>query len=75
MKNEKIYGVPGIFYMEPKTTTKEQKPYRCPVCNGRGTVPNGFYRSTGDVIVSYTTEPEVCRTCSGKGIVWYDKYK
>lgn len=43
--------------------------YKCPVCNGKGIVPNGFY----NVINSYNTNntsAEVCRTCKGTGIVW-----
>jgi hypothetical protein len=39
---------------------------RCPVCEGRGSVPIGFYVSVG---VNTSTMPESCRTCSGKGIV------
>ena len=43
------------------------KPYLCPVCEGRGSVPPGFYSpgTTYDV-----TQRETCRTCSGMGIVW-----
>lgn len=42
----------------------------CPVCQGRGLVPNGFYRAVG--VDSWTTnslEPEQCRSCDGKGYV------
>lgn len=44
------------------------QPYRCPVCNGKGIVPVGFY-STGAVSTNTATD-EPCRTCHGKGIVW-----
>lgn len=39
-----------------------RKPYRCPVCDGHGWVPAGFY--------SKDPEPSSCRPCEGKGIVW-----
>jgi DnaJ-class molecular chaperone len=43
------------------------RPYTCPVCAGRGTVPGGFYGaiSAGDLLMW-----EECRSCSGKGLVW-----
>lgn len=47
--------------------------HKCPVCGGKGIVPNGFYQHTGEYWVSSTTAPEQCRACSGKGyIVTYD---
>ena len=48
------------------------RPYRCPVCDGRGTVPAGFYdgdNGCGTATTSSIT-PETCRTCHGTGIVW-----
>lgn len=45
------------------------QPFRCPVCNGKGLVPNGFYSfepSRSSVYVS----AETCRTCQGTGILW-----
>lgn len=46
------------------------QPFRCPVCNGNGLVPNGFYSKTGETWVSYSTQPETCRSCNGTGVVW-----
>jgi DnaJ-class molecular chaperone len=44
-------------------------PYRCPICDGRGIVPGGFYNSTNVCSVSYrSTEP--CRACNGTGVLW-----
>lgn len=43
----------------------------CPVCMGKGVVPNGFYTAVG--VAEYTTTsltPETCRSCDGKGIVF-----
>lgn len=39
----------------------------CPVCNGRGTVPRGFYDSVSGIYVTSTTTPDCCRSCNGKG--------
>lgn len=38
----------------------------CPVCEGRGNVPAGFY---GRMVSSTGTGPETCQTCDGKGIL------
>ena len=40
----------------------------CPVCLGKGLVPNGFYMAVGTN--NYTTSsmtPETCRSCGGYG--------
>ncbi len=42
---------------------------RCPVCNGNGLVPNGFYRQTTGDWTSSSATPEKCRTCDGKGYI------
>lgn len=47
------------------------QPYKCPICNGTGTVPNGFYNQNLDGwYTSTTTRDETCRSCNGTGIVW-----
>lgn len=51
------------------TIIKEPKPYKCPVCIGRGFVSNGFYSFTSNVWIS-TGGTEPCRTCGGTGVVW-----
>lgn len=38
--------------------------HKCPVCEGRQTVPAGFYDG-----LATGTAPEPCRTCNGKGAV------
>jgi len=41
---------------------------QCPVCNGTGSVPVGFYDTEG---LNYTIQiPEICRSCSGRGYVY-----
>lgn len=42
---------------------------RCPVCNGKGIVSNGFYTTTNDYWSTTTTAPETCRSCGGKGYI------
>ena len=51
--------------------TQQPQPYRCVVCNGNGKVPNGFYSQTSGTWASASTEPEMCRTCSGTGVIWH----
>ena len=48
---------------------KSLTPHRCPVCEGNGIVPNGFYNQA---IGQWTTSiaPDVCRGCNRTGIVW-----
>ncbi len=43
----------------------------CPVCQGIGYVASGFYNRTPGVETwtSYSTIPEMCRSCGGKGYV------
>lgn len=62
------YG--GNWY--PAQLTFERKPYKCPVCSGKGLVPNGFYSCTGNTIISASTAPEQCKSCKGTGVVWSD---
>jgi DnaJ-class molecular chaperone len=44
----------------------KQEPERCPVCEGRGMVPQGFY---GEQSVATQTGTEPCRSCGGAGII------
>ena len=39
-------------------------PHRCPVCEGRGSVPNGFY------VQSEGTNDQPCQACGGTGVLW-----
>lgn len=50
-----------------ETLKPKGSPHRCPVCDGRGQVFNGFYPQTDNIV---TIGPDLCRTCSGLGLVW-----
>ena len=44
----------------------------CPVCGGKGLVPNGFYdvsSNLGSIYKTTSTTPETCRSCGGKGYI------
>ena len=59
------FGAGQYFGVPPKTA------HRCPICNGRGTVPQGFY--TGEawgIMNACNTVRPTCHTCGGRGIVW-----
>lgn len=50
-------------------------PHTCPVCEGRGQVPFGFYNQLGpysgtSITITSGTYPETCRSCQGQGVVW-----
>lgn len=47
---------------------RTEQPYRCPVCEGSGLVPTGFYSS--EFITGAIPGSETCRTCDGKGVIW-----
>lgn len=46
---------------------------QCPVCRGKGSVPNGFYSSTTPTWTTGSTTPEMCRSCNGLGVLWSHK--
>lgn len=57
-----------IQLLERVVTTLEGRfraPFRCPICNGRGSVPAGFY---DDAVL--LDAPEGCRACDGAGVLW-----
>lgn len=51
---------------------KKDKPYKCPVCDGRGNVPFNFYNDKNMSVYSLN---EKCRTCEGDTIIWESEYE
>lgn len=41
----------------------------CPVCCGKGIVPEGFYSSTRMIWTRNGTGSELCKSCQGTGYV------
>lgn len=67
--------VPYMTVAEEKIEALEaqlqKRPHQCPVCFGVGAVSPGFYVRTGTTTWQVSsTVPELCRSCSGTGIVW-----
>lgn len=46
----------------------------CPVCNGKGLVPNGFYDVGSNASTTISVTPETCRSCGGKGYIFEYPY-
>jgi DnaJ-class molecular chaperone len=44
-----------------------RRPYVCPVCDGKGIVPNSYYSYS---TVSTAANDEPCRSCFGTGVIW-----
>lgn len=45
--------------------------HKCPVCEGRGTMPWWFYESSDGTGTTGMTDPKVgCKSCNGRGIVY-----
>jgi hypothetical protein len=42
---------------------------KCPICEGRGIVPGGFYSSLPGCSGVTASVTEYCRTCNGRGIM------
>ena len=66
MKKKKLTEEPQGWEI---TTPVSKTPYKCPICNGNGMVPDGFYNQTSGQWSS-TGTVEKCRSCNGTGIVW-----
>lgn len=62
---QKLTG--GCCWRHSTYTFPPKQVHRCPVCEGRGTVPHGFYSAFG--ALTNNTAPETCKSCEGKGYV------
>ena len=55
---------------QPPAEGAEEIAQRCPVCMGKGLVPNSFYATTSGIgSTTQTFLPEKCRTCNGAGVI------
>ena len=59
----------GFEPFSQQAQLNQMKPYLCPVCNGKGIVPAGFYNWPGNCGGVTSTCAETCKACSGKGII------
>lgn len=57
------------LYEELSKNTPHVTVHECPVCIGRGTVPAGFYESSGPTFTSAGMATVPCRGCGGNGVV------
>lgn len=55
-----------VFRHEEESSTLGRLPYRCSVCDGRGSVPVGHYLLDGFAI----DNSRMCKVCGGSGLVW-----
>jgi hypothetical protein len=46
---------------------------KCPICEGHGLVQGGFYNSIPCVMSISSNCTEVCRNCSGSGVVYVEQ--
>lgn len=65
MQNRDTEYHPPVFYTPLGQENKT--PHICPVCGGRGDMPNCFFGITSDT--AGVRQP--CRSCGGTGIVWW----
>lgn len=57
-----------FYFLKQKIRFTEEKPYKCPICNGEGNV----IINNGQLLTSYPPQypTKICHACEGKGIVW-----
>jgi len=69
----------GVWWWDwesPELPNDTKRPHCCPVCQGRCTMPAGFY--DGETVTAHrdgtnaieALAREVCRSCNGTGVVW-----
>lgn len=47
-----------------------QNPHKCPICEGHGMVPGGFYTALAGCGSTSNVTAETCRSCDGNGVLW-----
>lgn len=69
-KEKKVISEHDNISLPAVSIERTLTPHKCPVCNGNGLVPNGFYLQTSGNWSSSSITPEACRSCNGTGIIW-----
>jgi len=63
-----MMGCPQCWHQwQQPIEAPRQYPHRCPVCEGRKTVPRNFYSRSE---ATDGTAPVQCESCNGSGMVW-----
>ena len=73
MSKDYVVGHCEVTLNSPSGTinlVQSKQAYKCPVCEGNGLVPNGFYNQTDGQWSSTSITPEICKSCKGTGVVW-----
>jgi hypothetical protein len=68
MKQTSELSPQEVFVAEARWCPRQ--PYVCPVCNGNGLRPPGFYSQVSGIWTDSSTALEKCRSCDGTGVVW-----
>jgi DnaJ-class molecular chaperone len=55
----------GTYHWHWEKEFYRRSPHVCPICNGRGQVPERFYNEK-----SADNFRVACRTCHGSGVIW-----
>ena len=50
----------------PTPPSFQPRPWKCPICGGKGHVPVDFYTAIG---YSTSTNPVLCKSCGGRGVI------
>lgn len=64
-----INYVPPQPWYDQTAYPSYRTPHRCPVCDGQGNVPKGFYQSEAGLIY-VDADTALCKSCWGAGVVW-----
>lgn len=57
-----------FYFLKDKLRSADEKPHKCPVCNGEGKL----IINNGQLLTSYPAQypTKECHACEGKGIIW-----
>ena len=61
------YTLPDEPMYYSYSTPVKLTPHRCPVCEGRGSLPENFYTR---LTIGIGGADVTCKTCEGRGVLW-----